>query len=250
MTTSTERRRTWRRRLVIGSVLPALVVLVLAIRLLTLPIGIGQAQDAHERGDGDGVREAGSSLGVLNVVERWRAPFVEGTGASMGGDLEEGRTLLELALERTDKPEDDCTVRTNLVLTVSAQADRAKEEGDEKAEKAFAEEGLELIEQGPEGCLNGQQDGNGGDAGRTQREQQKKLEKQSGQGEGQGEGEQGEGEDGEQGEDPQEGEDQGDGKREELEERNTEGQRESNQRGQGSETDGGGGTGPGVDKPW
>lgn len=243
----TDPRLRRRRRLVLWTILPALVLIVLATRLLLLPVHMGQAQDSFLREDGAGVVDGGEKLGILNIVERWRAPFVEGTGRSMSGDLEGGRRDLETALARTDDPQDDCTVRTNLVITVSAQADKAKEAGDADAEQAFAQEALTLIEEGPEGCLDGSDDGNGGEAGRQQREQQDKLEEQTGQSEP------------EEGEDPQEGDepegDEGDGggeepedpKQEELQERNEQGRSTAEQERRRDE--GGGGSEP-VEKPW
>lgn len=248
MSTPLEPRLRLRRRLIWGSVLPVLVLLVLALRFLTLPVHMGSAQDAHSTDDGQGMVSAAEKLDVLNIVERWRAPFVEGTGKSVDGDLEGGRTDLERALERTSEPQDDCTVRTNLVLTISQQADEAEEKGDEDATKKLAEEGLKLIEDGPEGCLDGQDDGNDGEAGRKQQEEQDKLEEQSGQKEEEQDGDEGdEGEDEEQEKDGS-GE-QEDPKQKELEERNEEGQSESEERRRQKEADKEGETG-GVDKPW
>ena len=180
MSAPLEPRLRRRRRLIWASILPAIVLVVLAVRFLTLPVYIGSAQDAHSTDDGKGMVSAADKLHILNIVERWRAPFVEGTGKSVSGDLEGGRTDLELALERTDDPQDDCTVRTNLVLTISEQATKAEKDGDDKAKKSFADEGLKLIEEGPEGCLDGQDDGNGGDAGRKQQEAKEQLEEQAG----------------------------------------------------------------------
>ncbi|HBO54366.1 hypothetical protein N5P18_07025 [Janibacter terrae] len=246
MSTPTEPRLRRRRRLIWATVLPAIVLIVLAIRFLTLPVFIGQAQDAHGRDDGQGMRDAADKLGVLNIVERWRAPFVEGTGRSVQGDLEGGREDLELALSRTDDPQDDCTVRTNLVLTVSAQADKAKEAGDPAGEKAFAQEALKLIEEGPEGCLDGSDDGNEGEAGRKQQEAKDKLEEQTGQKQPDDGG----------GEDPKKGEDEQDGsgeeedpKKKELQERNQNGQQESEENRRDKEARDKGNDG-GVDKPW
>ena len=233
-----------RQRLTLWSVLPAIVLVVLAVRLLLLPVQMGQAQDAHQGDDGAGVIDAGESLGVMNLVERWRAPFVEGTGRSMNGDLAGGRSLLETALERTGNEQDDCTVRTNLVITISQQADAAKEAGDEDKEKSLAEEALKLIEEGPEGCLDGSDDGNGGEAGRKQQEQKDKLEEQTGKS---------------QPEEPQEPEDEGDDgegeekkdpKQKELEERNQQGQRQSETDRREEEGEEKGSSGAGVDKPW
>jgi len=234
-----------RRKLIRWTILPAIVLVVLAVRLLLLPVHMGAAQEAHRAADGPGMVDGGEKLSILNIVERWRAPFVTGTGRSIKGDLAGGRRDLELALRRTDNPEDDCTVRTNLVLTVSAQADEAKEKGDADGEKKLAQEALKLIEEGPEGCLDGKNDGNGGEAGRKQRDEKDKLEKQTGK----------------QQQDPQEGEDpkdddkgQGgtpeeeeqDPKERELQERNGQGQRTAEEERRQKE---GGDSAP-VEKPW
>ena len=246
MSDASEPRLRRRRRLIWWTVVPAIVLVVLAVRLLTLPVHMGSAQDAHSTDDGTGMVSAAEKLGVLNIVERWRAPFVEGTGKSIDGDLEGGRADLETALDRTKNPQDDCTVRTNLVITISQQADAAKEAGDEDKEKSLAEEALKLIEEGPEGCLDGSDDGNGGEAGRKQQEQKDKLEEQTGKS---------------QPEEPQEPEDQGDDgegedeekkdpKQKELEERNQQGQRQSETDRREEEGEEKGSSGAGVDKPW
>ncbi|APH02867.1 hypothetical protein IGS73_17715 [Janibacter indicus] len=246
MTAPIEPRLRRRRRMILATILPAIVLVVLAIRFLTLPVFIGQAQDAHGGDDGPGMVKAADRLHPLNIVERWRAPFVEGTGKSIDGDLEGGRADLETALDRTKNPQDDCTVRTNLVITISQQADAAKEAGDEDKEKSLAEEALKLIEEGPEGCLDGSDDGNGGEAGRKQQEQKDKLEEQTGKS---------------QPEEPQEPEDQGDDgegedeekkdpKQKELEERNQQGQRQSETDRREEEGEEKGSSGAGVDKPW
>lgn len=244
MTAPIEPRLRRRRRMILATILPAIVLVVLAIRFLTLPVFIGQAQDAHGGDDGPGMVKAADRLHPLNIVERWRAPFVEGTGKSIDGDLEGGRADLETALDRTKNPQDDCTVRTNLVITISQQADAAKEAGDEDKEKSLAEEALKLIEEGPEGCLDGSDDGNGGEAGRKQQEQKDKLEEQTGK--SQPEEPKKPEDDGDDGE----GEEKKDPKQKELEERNQQGQRQSETDRREEEGEEKGSSGAGVDKPW
>ena len=101
MTAPMEPRLRRRLRMIIATIIPAIIMIVLAIRFLTLPMHMGQAQDAHGGDDGPGMVDAAEKLDVLNIVERWRAPFVEGTGKSVDGDLDGGRSDLETALERT-----------------------------------------------------------------------------------------------------------------------------------------------------
>lgn len=236
-----------RRRLLLASALPVLLVLLLALKLLSLPVLTSSAGGAHESGDGAGVRTAGERLGVVNIVQRWRAPYVEGTGRAMGGDLEGGRRDLELALGRTGNPQDDCTVRTNLVLTIERQSDAAGEAGDTEGEKKIAEEALALIEAGPEGCLDGSADGNGGEAGQKQQESKQRLEEKTQPEEGDGEEEEqdpskddSEGE----GEDPQKDE-----KQKQLEEKNKAGQGDAETKKKIDEAEESNG-GDYAEKPW
>lgn len=234
-----------RRRLIYATILPAIILIVLAVRFLTLPVNMGSAQQAHGGDDGAGMVSAADKLHILNIVERWRAPFVEGTGKSISGDLEGGRSDLELALSRTKSPPDDCTVRTNLVITISQQADKAKEGGDKDREKTLAEEALKLIEDGPEGCFDGSDDGNGGEAGRKQQEQKDKLEEQTGKKDPKQEPK-----DPDDKKDDKDSEgDKKDPKQKELEERNKAGQDQSESERRQDEGEEKGGSG-GVDKPW
>lgn len=214
-----------RRRLLLATALPAVLVLLLAVKLVSLPVLTGSAAGAHESGDGGGVRSAGERLGVANLVERWRAPYIEGTGQAMAGDLEDGRADLERALGQTSSPEDDCTVRTNLVLTIERQSAAAGEAEDTEAEQRLAEEALALIEDGPKGCLDGSQDGNGGEAGEKQREAQQRLEERAQEQDGDEGDEQDEPEEPEPTEPPQDPEAQR--KAEELQDKNSAAQAEA-----------------------
>lgn len=237
-----------RRRLLLASALPVLLVLLLALKLLSLPVLTSSAAGAHESGDGAGVRTAGERLGVVNLVQRWRAPYVEGTGRAMEGDLEGGRRDLELALGRTDTPSDDCTVRTNLVLTIERQSDAAGEAGDTEGEKKIAQEALALVEAGPEGCLDGSADGNDGEAGQKQQEAKQRLEEKTQPQEGEGEDEEEPSEDEEdskgEGEDPEE-----DQKKKELEDKNKAGQGDAETKKKIDEAEEGNG-GDYAEKPW
>ncbi len=260
MTPSTTTPSTWqpgndprlrrRRLLILVSVLPALVLLVLALRWVSLPFITGSAASAHEAGNGAGVRSDGGKLEPLNLVERWRAPFVTGTGKAMEGDLEGGRADLEKALALTGDPQSDCTVRTNLLITIEKQSDAAGEGGDETKEKALAEEGLKLAEEAPEGCLDGSDDGNEGEAGEKMQQSKERLEEKTGQGQ-----------DEDKDEDDKDGDDKGEDeeetpeekakreKQEKLQEQNSTGQEEADseqQQDDAQRNDDGGY----VEKPW
>ena len=65
MTAPIEPRLRRRRRMILATILPAIVLVVLAIRFLTLPVFIGQAQDAHGGDDGPGMVKAADRLHPL-----------------------------------------------------------------------------------------------------------------------------------------------------------------------------------------
>lgn len=106
----------------------ALVLAIVALKLLSIGFFSERGARAY---DGQRFSSAESSyrvVNVLNVVERWKAPFNRGVArygqADYPGAIEDFRRALDLAPER-------CDVRLNLVLAieadVDAQADRAGE---------------------------------------------------------------------------------------------------------------------------
>ncbi len=170
-----EARTGRRRRLLLASAVPVVVVVLLALRLMSLPMLTSSAQSAFADGNADGLREAGSAMAVGNPVERWRAPFAEGTGFAMAADYEAARPLLERALAGAGTDHDRCLVLTNLAVTIDGQARAADEAGDTRRRESLAAEGLGVIEGAPAGCLDGTNDGQSGRAGETLRTVQESL---------------------------------------------------------------------------
>lgn len=148
-----------RRRLLWWSALPALLVLCLAAKMLSVGILADTAARSFAAGDSGGVADAAGGLRTANFIEPHKAPFAEGDGLFLAGDFAAARQRFEEALSLAG-PADECVVRVNLTLTFERLGDaEAKTEDPTAAAQLFAE-GVAVVEAAPEGCF-----ASGADAG-------------------------------------------------------------------------------------
>ena len=147
-------RRGLRRRFWGWSAPAVLVVLLVAVKLLSLLLFAALSQWAYS--DRAFERAAGltAPLGVLNVVEPWVHHFDRGAAYAQVGVLEVARQEFTRALDLA--PEDDrvsCVIRVDLVLTIEAQGDAAVLDLRFADAQALYEQGLQVVEEAPEGCF-------------------------------------------------------------------------------------------------
>ncbi|MET3174869.1 UNVERIFIED_ORG: hypothetical protein ABIB52_002723 [Arthrobacter sp. UYCu721] len=152
-------RRQRRRRLLVWSALPALLVLCLSAKLLSVGMLADTAARSFAAGDSGAVADAAAGLRIANFVEPHKAPFAEGDGLFLAGDFAAARQRFEEALSLAGTA-DECVVRVNLALTIESLGDvQAKAEDPTAAARLFAE-GVAVVEAAPEGCFDA-----GGEAG-------------------------------------------------------------------------------------
>ena len=149
-----EYRRRLRRRLLLWSAPIVLIVLLVALKLLSLPTFAALAQWSY----GDRAFERSASLteplGVVNVVEPWVHHFDRGTAYAQVGVLDVARGEFVTALDLA--PDDatiSCVIRVNLVLTIEAQGDAALLELRYADAEALYEQGTQAVDEAPEGCF-------------------------------------------------------------------------------------------------
>jgi hypothetical protein len=149
--TPQQRRR--RRRLMLGS-LPVVVLVVLgALRLLSLNVVAGQTIAAYAAGDRTTTQEWGERQGWVNIVEQFRAPFAIGDAHVLTGSFEQARPWFEAAFEQVPRGGlDECKVRVNLGLTYEALGDAAKAKERPTEAQQFYEKGIETTSQRPPLC--------------------------------------------------------------------------------------------------
>lgn len=144
------------RRLLLWSAVPALLVLCVAAKLLSLNVLAGRAASAFDAGDFAAVEAAASALGVANAVEPHKAPFAAGDGRALAGDYAAARALFEdaLAVVPGGSP-DECIVRVNLSLATEKLGDGKLDSGDPASAAALYAEALGVVEDALPGCLRG-----------------------------------------------------------------------------------------------
>ncbi|WP_258060753.1 hypothetical protein [Arthrobacter sp. 4R501] len=145
-------RRERRRRLLWWSALPALLVLCLAAKMLSVGILADTAARSFAAGDSGGVADAAGGLRTANFIEPHKAPFAEGDGLFLAGDFAAARQRFEEALSLAG-PADECVVRVNLALTIERLGDAEAKTEDAKAAARLFAEGVAVVEGAPEGCF-------------------------------------------------------------------------------------------------
>ncbi|ALV44090.1 hypothetical protein AU252_20190 [Pseudarthrobacter sulfonivorans] len=145
-------RRERRRRLLWWSALPALLILCLSAKLLSVGILADTAARSFAAGDSVGVADAASGLRTANFIEPHKAPFAEGDGLFLAGDFAAARQRFEEALSLAGTA-DECVVRVNLALTIERLGDAAAKTEDPTAAARLFAEGVAVVEAAPEGCF-------------------------------------------------------------------------------------------------
>ncbi|WP_323098638.1 tetratricopeptide repeat protein [Intrasporangium sp. YIM S08009] len=145
------RRR--RRRLVLASLPVAVLLVLVAARLLTLNVVHDRTLDAYTAGDAERTMTWAQRQGWVNVVEQFRAPFAVGDAHILTGHYALARPWFEQAFELVPKGGiDDCKVRVNLGLTYEALGDDAKARERTDEWKQFYDKGIRITKERPPLC--------------------------------------------------------------------------------------------------
>lgn len=146
-------RRRVRRRLLWFSAPVVLLVLLIAAKLLSLPLFGGQAVDAWERRDANGLGGAADRLGVVNVVEPYKAHLAAGDAQVLRANWESARTEFTRALELVGGGVNDCPVRVNLVLSIEKRGDELTGQGRAADARPLYTEAQRVVGEAPPDCF-------------------------------------------------------------------------------------------------
>jgi hypothetical protein len=116
-----------------------LALFAVSFKLLTMSWFSSRGAAAYDDANYDRSITEFERLGIVNVIQPWRASLGRGTSLHRQGDLEGAeeafRRALELAPER-------CDVRFNLVVTIEAQGDRLTGGEQREVEESERQDGL------------------------------------------------------------------------------------------------------------
>jgi hypothetical protein len=147
-----------RRRLLLWSVLPVLLLLCVAAKLLSVGMLAGHAARAFTANDAPAVGMAAEALQPANILERHKAPFAAGDALVLSGDIGAARLRFEEALNLAPADSADaCMIRLNLVLAVERLGDDKQRSEDPASAAALFTEALDIAGAAPDGCFSGHQ---------------------------------------------------------------------------------------------
>lgn len=128
-----------RRWLHLAGIVPIVVTLAFALKVVVMDHHDHSGQGAWSRQDGATALEQWDANKFLNLLQPWIAPFDSGNAAYMMKDWPRAEREYGTALDKAPKRE-QCTVRINLSLTQEAVGDEAEQAGrDDEARKAWTQ---------------------------------------------------------------------------------------------------------------
>jgi len=147
------RRKALRRRLVALSVVPALLLVALGVKLIVM-VSTGYAAQAHYLGyDSYSLRDDVRILKSWNIIDSYRAYFTEGDRYVLEGKLAEAEAEFKESLARVD-PGRSCPVRINLEVVLETRGDVKSADRKRNEAKSFWQEALTVTREAPAGCFD------------------------------------------------------------------------------------------------
>ncbi|ORV46100.1 hypothetical protein, partial [Mycolicibacterium doricum] len=146
-----------RRRLVLWSTPLALAVVLVAVKLLSVVFVGNAAVRDYADSDAESLATDAAILGVANVIEPAKAPFVKGAQAVLERRLDDADALFDEALTRT-RDAQSCPVRVNLTLVRERRGDDAAFIGRNADARDLYTQALGIVAQAPGNCFAGNTD--------------------------------------------------------------------------------------------
>ncbi|MUL66478.1 hypothetical protein BOO86_18535 [Mycobacterium sp. CBMA 234] len=146
-------RKVLRRKLVVLSLLPALLVLGIAVKLVLMVAYGESARSDFLKYDSYGMDRDVRMLKAFNVIDSYKAYFTAGDRYLLEGKLADAEVEFKKSLELVDQDE-SCPVRINLAVVLEALGD-VKNAGKHRDQaKPLWQEALTVVQQAPAGCFN------------------------------------------------------------------------------------------------
>ncbi len=151
------RRLVLRRRLLLFSAPVSLVVLIAAVKMISVVVAGNSAVTDFRDRDTGALHHDTSTLGALNVIQPAKAPFAAGTLAVLRGRLDDAESRFAEALSLT-RDEQRCPVLVNLALVRERLGDVDGWEGRTGQARDRYRSALEIVRTAPSGCFENNTD--------------------------------------------------------------------------------------------
>jgi hypothetical protein len=119
------RRKARRKKMFLIGALPSLLVLLVTLKLLSVPILSGIGLNYYRQGNGPAAVTSYGLLEFANFRETYKVFFNKGTSLIIAGEHEQAQVVFEDILPYVDQ-DLNCPVRVNLAIAVERQADQKR----------------------------------------------------------------------------------------------------------------------------
>ncbi|MGG5171424.1 hypothetical protein ACQR35_04460 [Pseudarthrobacter sp. J1738] len=171
-----------RSRLLLWSAPIVLLLLLVGVKFLSVGFLAQDAKSAYAVGNAEQVERDGQKMGIVNVIEPFRAPFTMGTAKVVRKDFTAARAYFEESLRQAPESE-KCMVSVNLVLSIEQLADQRVAAKDVPASKTLYDQALAVIKAAPAQCFQAKSEGNQNGEGDKLQEGKKRIEQKEKDGE-------------------------------------------------------------------
>jgi uncharacterized membrane protein YgcG len=146
-------RKVLRRRLILFSVLPAVVLVAIAVKLVTMVVYGYSARSHYLSYDSYGLADDVQMLKSLNVIDSYKPYFAEGDRYLLEGKLADAESEFKKSLSLVNQKR-SCPVRINLEVVLETLGDLRNADKHRDEAKPFWTEALKLTQEAPGGCFD------------------------------------------------------------------------------------------------
>ncbi|MUL81794.1 MULTISPECIES: hypothetical protein [unclassified Mycolicibacterium] len=146
-------RKVLRRRLILFSILPAVVLVAIAVKLVTMVVYGYSAGSHYLSYDSYGLADDVRMLKSLNVIDSYKPYFADGDRYVLEGKLADAESEFKKSLSLVSQ-ERSCPVRINLEVVLEALGDLRNADKHRDEAKPFWTEALKLTQEAPGGCFD------------------------------------------------------------------------------------------------
>ncbi|WP_280835034.1 hypothetical protein [Mycolicibacterium frederiksbergense] len=146
-------RKVLRRRLIVFSILPAVVLVVVGVKLVTMVLSGDSAKSHYLDYNSYGLADDVRTLKSLNVIDSYKPYFAEGDRYVLEGKLAEAESEFKKSLSLVSQKR-SCPVRINLEVVLETLGDLKNADKHRDEAKPFWTEALKVTQEAPDGCFD------------------------------------------------------------------------------------------------
>lgn len=146
-------RKLLRRKLILLSILPALMLVAIGVKLVTMVAYGHAARSDYLEYDSRGLADDVQVLKAMNVIDSYKAHFAEGDRYALEGRLTDAEAEFKTSLSLVD-PAESCPVRINLEVVLETQGDLKSADNRRDEAKSLWQEALKTVQEAPAGCFD------------------------------------------------------------------------------------------------